>query len=164
MKKLVYYLAKIEAFYSVVVFMIVFCVMVWQVLARVVFNVPNAWSEELTRFLCFSVVFFGASIAIDEETHIRIDGLLSLYPEKSRIFIALLGYAVMFLYTLFVIYFGWRFTMGSWKMGTIAPSLGGIKMWVFYISLPISHFCMAIHIVDVMIRIIKRKSWQIVAA
>lgn len=152
---------KIEQVIAVSVLFVVLLVMTWQVLARVCFNIPNSWSEELTRYMCFALVFFAASYAIREEAHIRVDGLLLLYPKRLRTPVVILGYVCLFVYCVFVAMKGWTYTAYAWKMGQVAPSLGGVPMWIFYITLPISHFFMAIRSVEVIVRIIKRKTYVI---
>ena len=160
--KILKMLNKIEEFITVLIMVFVLAIMAWQVIARS-FHMTNAWSEELTRYLCFGLVFFASSYAIKEEAHIKIDGLLGIYPEKIKIFVVLLGYVALFVYCLFITVYGIRYTKHAFRMGQIAPSLGGFPMWVFFSTLPIAHVFMAFRSVEVFIRIIKRKSYKAVS-
>lgn len=46
-----------------------------QVILRTVFNNPQAWAEEVSRYVFAWIVFLGAAIAFGRDTHIRIDFL-----------------------------------------------------------------------------------------
>ena len=161
MKSIRKWFDKIEQTIAVVVLFVVLLIMTWQVVARVFLNIPNSWSEELTRYLCFALVFFAASYAIKEEAHIRVDGLLKIYPEKLRMPVVILGYVCLFVYCVYVAAKGCTYTYYAWKMGQVAPSLGGVPMWIFYITLPISHFFMAFRTVEVVVRILKRGTYVV---
>jgi TRAP-type C4-dicarboxylate transport system permease small subunit len=161
MKTVSQYFDRIEKVVSNSIFAFVLVIMVWQVVARVFFRIPNAWSEELTRYMFFGFVFFATSYAINQEAHIKMDGLLRIYPAKMRIFVALLGYAILFAYCIFVAYSSGLFTYSAFKMGQKAPSLQGVSMWVFYITMPVAHVFMMIRIIQVMIRIVRRKTYEV---
>lgn len=46
-----------------------------QVVLRTVFNNPQAWAEEVSRYLFAWIVFLGTAIAFARDSHIRIDFL-----------------------------------------------------------------------------------------
>lgn len=49
-----------------------------QVILRTVFNNPQAWAEEVSRYLFAWIVFLGAATAFARDTHIRIDAVDTL--------------------------------------------------------------------------------------
>ena len=56
----------------------------YQIVLRYVFNSPSSWSEEAVRFLFVYASFIGAGIGIMEHSHIGIDILVNMLPEKYR--------------------------------------------------------------------------------
>ena len=62
-------------------------IMVYQVILRYVFSNPNAWSEELARYLFILNVMLAAAIAVRRHSHMQIDILINLFSERvKRIF------------------------------------------------------------------------------
>ena len=52
--------------------------MVYEVLARKLFNAPTMWAYDMSRFLYGALFMLGAGYALSKGVHIRADFLLSL--------------------------------------------------------------------------------------
>lgn len=157
MKRLKSRFNKLEETVCVIVFIFIFIIMSWQVLARQL-RIPNKWSEELTRYLCFWLAFISASYAIQKKAHICIDAAVNIFPKKVRPYVIFFGYLILIAYCAWVSYEGFRFTESSFKMATIAPSLGGFPMWPFYLSLPVAHILMIVRCIQILLEFFKDKS------
>ena len=59
-------------------------IMVYQVILRYVFSNPNAWSEELARYLFILNVMLAAAIAVRRNSHMQIDILINLFSERVK--------------------------------------------------------------------------------
>lgn len=54
-----------------------------QVILRTFFNEPQAWAEEVSRYIFVWVVFVGAAIAVHRDNHIRLDLVDSLLRPRA---------------------------------------------------------------------------------
>lgn len=70
----------LEYYLIVFLFTILIVVCFLQVLFRFVLNLPLAWTEELSRYVFIILIYCGASAAVIDNAHVRvelIDGVLS---------------------------------------------------------------------------------------
>lgn len=67
----------------------------YQIVLRYVFNAPSSWSEEAVRFLFVYASFIGAGIGIMEHSHIGVDILVNMLPERYRKFWHMVVHAVI---------------------------------------------------------------------
>ena len=58
-----------------------------QVFLRYVFNAPQAWAEEVGRYLFVWSVFLGAAVALAEDRHIRIKKLFNIQNSSLNHFV-----------------------------------------------------------------------------
>jgi TRAP-type C4-dicarboxylate transport system permease small subunit len=56
----------------------------YQVVARYIFNIGVPWIEEISRLLYVYIAFLGAAISMRDKQAIRIDMVPRLLPEKPR--------------------------------------------------------------------------------
>ena len=66
-------------------------VIFYQVILRYVFHNSNIWSEELARYLMCYAVLFGAAIAVRKGSHLQVDFLINMLPERARCIAVTLG-------------------------------------------------------------------------
>lgn len=59
-------------------------VILLQVFYRYVLNAALVWPEELARYLMIWLTFVGASIAVAEGAHVRVEFLVDRLPPRSR--------------------------------------------------------------------------------
>ena len=78
-------------------------IMVYQVILRYVFSNPNAWSEELARYLFILNVMLAAAIAVRRNSHMQIDILINLFSERVKHIFTIIGVALMILTSIEVI-------------------------------------------------------------
>lgn len=76
----------------------------YQVVLRFVFNSPSSWSEEGARFVFIYVSFLGAGIGILEHTHIGIDIVVNMLPERWRRIISIIVYGILVWFGAMLIY------------------------------------------------------------
>lgn len=103
-----------------------------QVLARYVFNVPLAWTEELARYLFIWLVFLGASQAMRRGEHIAIGLFVELLPVPLRLA------AGVFVNTLVAAFLAVLVVM-AWKVvGVVAPLKSiALKVTMAVVYLPL---------------------------
>ncbi|MEN8230859.1 MAG: TRAP transporter small permease [Bacteroidota bacterium] len=64
------------------IFGVIVCVMLAQVVFRYIFNNSLAWSEELIRFLFVWLTFLGGALAVKNKSHIAVEFFIELLPVK----------------------------------------------------------------------------------
>ena len=55
-----------------------------QVLFRFVFNLPLAWTEELSRYVFIILIYCGASAAVLDNAHVRVELIDNVLSERGR--------------------------------------------------------------------------------
>ena len=63
----------------------VFVVVLLQVIMRYLFERPNPWSEELSRFCFIWLSMIGASLALESQSHFAFDLAVTKLPRRPRI-------------------------------------------------------------------------------
>ena len=61
-----------------------FLILLAQVIMRYVFSRPLTWSEEAARYIFVYVSFIGISYAYRQKGHIRMEGVVNLFPQAVR--------------------------------------------------------------------------------
>ena len=56
-----------------------------EVLRRSVLSYSSVWTEEIARYAFIYIAYIGASAAIKERAHIRIDVILNLLPNRMKL-------------------------------------------------------------------------------
>ena len=93
-------------------------VLMLQVITRYVLNDPLAWTEEVSRHMFVWMVFFGASGAIRDRTHIAVDLVSAKLPPRTRLAVKL-GSNILVLFFLFnLLYWGTRSVGRMWGLST----------------------------------------------
>ena len=121
-------------------------IMVYQVILRYVFSNPNAWSEELARYLFILNVMLAAAIAVRRNSHMQIDILINLFSERVKhIFTTIAG--IVFMVLLF------QYSLGLCATGAanVTPGLK-IPMSIPYASIPIGVALMILTSIEVILK------------
>ncbi len=105
---------------------------------RYVLNAPLVWSEELARNLNIWSVFLGATVALYEIDHLRVDILdrsVERWPHALRALLSLLLIAAEALFAWSLVLGGWHMTLDRWDVPlTTLPINQG---WI-YLAAPLS--------------------------
>ena len=104
--------------------------LVYEVIARYLFNSPTAWSYEMTYFFYGSHFLLGAAYTLHIKSHIRVDILYRNFSPRGRAIIDIIGYLVLFFPAIGVlIYAGTEFIIQSFEMG----EKSGLSSWRPYL-------------------------------
>lgn len=104
-----------------------------QVVLRYLFGMSISWHEEVTR-LCFVwFAYFGASMGVQRQAHIRVTSFVLLLPEGVlRHAVILISDACWLFFNLAVLVVAWDFFALSWRF---PQASGAIPIDVFWIQL-----------------------------
>ncbi|MDD5832733.1 MAG: TRAP transporter small permease [Clostridiales bacterium] len=124
-------------------------VIFYQVVLRYVFNNSNIWSEELARYLMCYVVLFGAAIAIRKGSHLQVDFLINMLPERARSLAVIACTIAGDAFLVFFFIHGISLVQGTFKS---ISSGTGIPMAYAYMCLPIGAVLMVMASIEVILK------------
>ncbi len=128
-----------------------------QVLMRYVFKNSLSWSEELARYVFLWQTWIGASLAVKERRHLRVEVLANLFSGQNRRIFELLILSIWFCFCLFLGYQGSKLTLFLFQRGQTSPALG-IPMGYAYASVPVGCFLMAYRLI-LEVRFVLKSDW-----
>lgn len=102
-----------------------------QVIMRYVFSNSLTWSEELARYAFIWLIYFGISYGAKIMKHLKIDAFLSLFPQKARPLVEILGDILFFVFAIFIVYTSFGLVQKQLGLGQRSPAMG-IPMAVIY--------------------------------
>lgn len=110
-------------------------IVVLQICTRYFLGDPLSWTEEVSRHLFVWLVFFGASGAIRDRSHIAVDLVDAHLPPRFRL-VVMLGSNVLVLFFLInLLYWGARAVGRLWSLSTATLEIPfGLVYTVFPIT------------------------------
>lgn len=138
MNKLVKYINRgLAAFTISLSTFLVFCV-VWQVLSRYVIGKPSTVTDELARYLFMWVALIGAAYTTGLKRHLAIDLLTMKLKGKRKLINEIVIQIAIALFSFVVlVYGGTQLALKTLATGQLTPALG-LEMGYIYACLPIS--------------------------
>lgn len=111
---------------------ILFCVVLFQVVARVILRVPTSWSVEFGRVLFVAIVFLGSVILIYTKGHMVITTFVDILPPISKKIIDLFN-SVLIISMFGAFSFGaLEKTISGW--GVVIPTLEWMTNGYMYLT------------------------------
>lgn len=129
---------KILRFTITLVLIFLIVSMFIQILARVLSSTTFPWLEELIRILFVTSMFMGFSVAVREQSHIKIDILTSLIQKlgpTADFLINCVGWLGELAFFSFFAVSGYRYAMTNAKATT---SMLHLSMRTIYLVIPIT--------------------------
>ena len=105
-------------------------VICYEVFARYVFNAPTSWVSEIAAYLLVAVAFLGLAAAQREGSHIQVELLLGMLPEKAAAELQLVANWLGF---FVAVLFAWQaasFTAGEYVGGALSWGLLATPQWL----------------------------------
>lgn len=119
---------------------LVICLMffvVYDVLARYLFNRPTLWGLELNGFLLLGIACFGGAYALLNDTHVRVTILHEKFSPRVRAAIDVVTYVGLFIFCLVLLIYGGEVAFDSLRKGTVTPSMWAPVMWPSQMLIPV---------------------------
>src|SRR4249920_2927827 len=88
-------LKKIADAIGVALFATLFCVFIFQVVARFAFNKPLPWSDELAVVLYVWVILWAAAAIVPEREHVVFDLVWNSVGKRARIAMSVVGNLIL---------------------------------------------------------------------
>lgn len=118
-----------------------------EVIRRMVLSYSSIWAEEAARYAFIYVAWIGASSAIKERAHIRIDVILPLLSKKARSIIYIFGDIVTLILAVLAIYWSMDSVLTSIHFGSVTHGLRVSQAW-FLAAVPLGFFMMIIRLLQ----------------
>jgi TRAP-type C4-dicarboxylate transport system permease small subunit len=106
-----------------------------EVLRREVFAYSSIWGEEIVRYSFIYLAWIGASAAVKERAHIRIDVVMHYISPRMKALLYIFGDLVMFAVALVALYWSLETVHVSAKFGSVTDGLRISKVW-FLMAVP----------------------------
>ncbi len=103
-----------------------------EVVRREVFSYSSIWGEEMVRYSFIYLAWIGASAAVKERGHIRIDVILNYLPNRVKTLFYMFGDVVMLIVALIALYWSWETVHVSWKFGSVTHGLRISQVWFLF--------------------------------
>lgn len=122
-----------------------------EVIRREVFAYSSIWGEEIVRYAFIYLAWIGASAAVHERGHIRIDVIFNYVPTRVKALLYILGDVVMFVIAVLALYWSFQTVAVSWKFGSVSHGLRVSMVW-FLMAVPIGFALMIFRLVQSFLR------------
>jgi TRAP-type C4-dicarboxylate transport system permease small subunit len=115
-----------------------------QVVLRFGFNAPQAWAEEVDRYLFVWSVYLGTIVAWMRGTHIRVTFVADLLGARAETFSRALTQGLGLFCFAFAAYYGYQL---AWKNRFSAfYTISSMPQVLFYLSVPVCLTFLALYI------------------
>ncbi len=122
-----------------------------EVVRRFVLAYSSVWGGEIARFMFIYLAWVGASAAVRERTHIRIDALLHWLPPRGRAALLLFGDAMTLLLAVIALYWSLVPIHTSLHFGSVTDGLRVSRAW-FLAAVPLGFAMMSFRVIQSMVR------------
>ena len=138
-----YLLLPLYALIVVTIFMEVF--------RRFALSYSSIWAEEIARYAFIYVSWIGASAAIKERAHIRIDLILPLLGNRGRAVVMILGDLITIVLAVLAFWWSLESVLVSVKFGSVTHGLRISLAW-FLAAVPLGFAMMIMRLIQSIIR------------
>jgi len=96
-------------------------VVLYEVIARYLFNRPTIWAYDTTMMLYSMLFLFGGAYVLWEKRHIRVDVIFDRFSPRTRSIIDIIFYVVFFFpFVIVMIIYGYDSALMSWEAREIS--------------------------------------------
>lgn len=118
-----------------------------EVIRRSALSYSSVWTEEMARYAFIYIAYIGASAAIKERAHIRIDVLLNLLPNRLKLVLYILGDIFTLILAVVSIYMSMEAVLVSLHFDSVTHGLRISQAW-FLAAVPIGFSMMVVRILQ----------------
>lgn len=122
-----------------------------EVLRREIFSYSSIWGEEIVRYSFIYLAWVGASIAVKERAHIRIDVIMHYLGPRPKALMYIFGDIVMFIVAIIALYWSYEAVHVSAKFGSVTDGLRVSKVWAL-MAVPLGFSLMMLRLVQSFLR------------
>ncbi|NQU62797.1 MAG: TRAP transporter small permease [SAR324 cluster bacterium] len=142
---------KAERWLTLPLYTLVVLTVFMEVFRRFFLSYSSIWSEEIARYAFIYIAWIGASAAVRERAHIRIDVLLPLLPNKPRTLLYIFGDIMTLILAVIALYWSMEPVLNSIHFGSVTHGLRISQAW-FLFAVPLGFGMMVIRLIQSMHR------------
>ena len=125
-----------------------------EVIRRSLLSYSSIWAEEIARYAFIYIAWIGASAAIKERAHIRIDVILHLLSQRMKAILFILGDIVTLILAVLAIWMSMESVLTSIHFGSVTHGLRISQAW-FLAAVPLGFFMMIFRLLQAI-----RRDWS----
>ena len=118
-----------------------------EVVRRSVLSYSSVWTEEIARYAFIYIAYIGASAAIKERAHIRIDVILNVLPNRMKLILYIFGDIATLILAVVSIYMSMESVLVSLHFDSVTHGLRVSQAW-FLAAVPIGFSMMLVRILQ----------------
>lgn len=118
-----------------------------EVIRRFVFNYSSIWGEETARYAFVYLVWIGASAAVTDRAHIRIDVIFSLVSQRVKNWLYVFGDVTMLIFGFIALFYSAESVLASIEYGSLTFGLRVNTAW-FTAAVPIGFVLIIIRLIQ----------------
>ena len=122
-----------------------------EVVRREIFAYSSIWGEEIVRYAFIYLAWIGASAAVHQRAHIRIDVIFNYVSPRVKALLYIFGDLVMMIIAVLALYWSFETVSVSWKFGSVSHGLRVSMVW-FLMAVPIGFGLMIFRLVQSFLR------------
>ena len=107
----------------------------------------SVWGGEISRYLFIYLAWIGASAAVRERAHIRIDAVMRWMAPRGRALTLIFGDVMTLLLAIIAVYWSLSPIETSWKFGSVTEGLQLSRVW-FLAAVPLGFGMMCFRLVQ----------------
>lgn len=113
-------------------------VVVWEVVARYVFNAPTLWANETMVYVTAVAYLLGGGYALRHRRHVIVDVLYARFPASVRVWLGVATFVFFAFYLGAMIWAGWLFAWDSMKLGETSGTPWDPPIWPVKLAIPVA--------------------------
>ena len=122
-----------------------------EVVRRFILSYSSIWAEEVARYAFIYVSWIGASAAIRERAHIRIDLIMPFIGDRARGFVYIFGDLVTMALAVLAFWWSMETMLTSIKFGSVTHGLRISLAW-FLAAVPLGFAMMFFRLIQSIMR------------
>jgi C4-dicarboxylate transporter, DctQ subunit len=137
---------------AIIAFIILTTSVIYEVIARSVFNKPTIWSLEIVTYMISCIAFFGSAYVLRINKHLEINILTQLFSNKYRRLMKIFSDTIGLLFCLIVFFYGCKLIELSYILGVVSVSELRVPLWIPQLTIPFGFFALSL---EFFLRILK---------
>ncbi|MGB1046771.1 MAG: TRAP transporter small permease [Litorivicinaceae bacterium] len=138
---------NIEAWALLVFYTMLVITMAIEVLRREIFAYSSIWGEEIVRYSFIYLAWIGASAAVRERAHIRIDVLFNFCPTKVKAALYIFGDLIMLSVAVIALIWSMDSVLTAVKFGSVTHGLR-VPFALFLFAVPVGFSLMTYRLIQ----------------
>lgn len=118
-----------------------------EVIRRFIFSYSSIWAEETARYAFIYLVWLGASAAIRDRSHIRIDIIFKFVSERTQAYLYIISEITTFIFAGVALYYSAEGVLATIKFESLTSGLRVSQAW-FTMAVPFGLSVLMIRIIQ----------------